>query len=241
MIFAACVWSGSFRLSQSKHARHAPALGAALAAVLALGGTWNFLQLSRELDHTPQSGVGALHPAYAGAWRFLREQTPEHAVVLASEQTMGHVPLELGKYVWIHRLVYPDAIGPEEILARYRVYWALGGQHAQAVAAFLASHHNGAGTWFWGWGLTRALVKELEQDGWPPLDVLRWRLFVTTIRELVASTTPEQVRALGQSYRLDYLVRGPNEQNLSGAERYLRLTQIYRDAAVRVDHVDGWR
>ena len=240
LILAACVWSAAFHLSQSKYAQHARALATALAAVFALGGTWNFLTLSRELDHTQLGGVGALHPAYAGAWRFLREQTPDHAVVLASERTMGHVPLELGKYVWIHRLVYPDAIGPEEILARYRVYWALGGQQAPAVESFLASHHRGTETWFWGWGLTRALQQGLQEDGWPPLDALRWRLFVTTIRDLVANTTPEQVRVLGQAYRLDYLVRGPNEGQLSGAERYLRLTQVYRDAAVRVDRVDGW-
>ncbi|MEY4582263.1 MAG: hypothetical protein RL701_6966, partial [Pseudomonadota bacterium] len=241
MVFAACLWSVADWFSHSRFARWQRPAGYALTAVLCASGIVNFSHVSRELSAYPLDGAGALDPAYTPAWRWLREHAPNDAVVLASDRTMAHVPLQAGKFIWVHRLVYPDPISFEEILDRNRVLWALQGQSAPAIHKLLMSHWAGPNTWFWGWGLTHGLVEELKADGWPPLDALRWRLFSSTIRDVVAQTTAADVKALGQRYRLDYIVRGPLEQGLSQLDRYLQLQTVFEEHGVRVDRVEGWR
>ena len=238
MVLGATLWRGYCWLGGERYVCWRSRIGVGLGAVLVLGGTLASVRLSR---NGTGEGAGALDPAYGAAWTWLRKNGPMDAVVMADEGTMGHVPLRAGNYVWINELVYPDAVSFEEILDRYRVLWALKGTSVSELEQMFASRFDGPRTWLWAWGLTPSLARDLRDDGWPPLDPLRWRSFVRGIVDAVDRTTAEEVQAIGRRYRLDYILRGPNESLWTNVENHLLLTPVFQAQGVRIDRVDGWR
>jgi hypothetical protein len=241
IVLAGCLWTVADWTERVGLGRLAAAFCSVLGATLAVGGIWSFVRLAGSLGENPAPGTGSENQAYATAWSWLRSNAPSEVVVLASEQTMGYVPLEAGKYVWVGEKVYPDSISFEEIRDRYRVLWALEGATASQLESFFWSRFTGPGTWLWPWGLSTLLVDQLKEEGWPPLDRLRWQLFVRTTVDELNATTKADVRAIGTKYRLDYVIRGPKERDWMAVDDYLALTTVFRAHDVTVDHVDGWR
>lgn len=240
MVVSACLASAHAWLAQSRFARFERALYAVLALALAVGGVSTMWRVSNALQ-TSVNGAGTLSRAYDPAWKWLRENTPTDVVVLASEPTLAHQVLKAGKYIWGHYHVYPDPVSFEEILERYRVLWWFEGATARELEAKFASQYAGPNTWFWGYGLTPELARELRADGYPPLEVLRWRLFSKTVVDLVAGTRAADITSIGRRYRVDYVVRGPNERRWRNTEALLDMTPVFETPEVRIDRVRGWR
>jgi hypothetical protein len=240
MLLAGCLWTLDEWVGRLELERFRATAYRVLATALAVGGIVVFVRFSRSLATPDRPGVGQANVAYEPAWEWLRKNAPPDAVVLASEQTMGYVPLRAGNYIWIDQYVYPDPVSFVEILERYRVLWALEGLGARDVEEVLRSRF-GKKAWFWGWGLTSQLVEELREDGWPPLDPLRWRLLTRTVVDLVAKTTADDVRKIGSRYKVDYVIRGPNERRWATADSHLSLVPVFRTRDVRIDRVASWR
>jgi hypothetical protein len=249
MVIAGCVWSCAEWINRGRFARFERHMYSVLAAVLAVGGIRVYLDLSRvrsrELAAPPSTpGTGEEHPAYEPAWKWLRDNTPRDAVVLASEPTMGYLPLQTGRYVWSSEQDCRDALSFEEILDRNRVMWAFEGLSPGELEARFGSRFQEVrfthAIWTWTWGLTTPLVQGLREDRWPPLEQMRWRLFMRTVVDLVAKTTPDELRAIGSRYKVDYVLRGPDERGWTSVEQYVALTPVFVRGGVRIDHVDGW-
>jgi hypothetical protein len=240
LVLAACVWHAASWLAHSRYARHAKIAYLTLVAALSCGGVFGFARLANALDPPPMPATGTLDPAYDTAWQWLRTHAPADAVIVSSDTTMSYEVLKAGRYVWIHHSVYPDAVASDEILARYRVLWALEGvSPAQLEQRLLSSY--GEHEWLWRWGLTRELIDELRADHWPVISALHVRHFARVITDTVQQTTPSELANIGRRYRLDYLVRGPNERAWSNASRVLDLEPVYEAYGVHVERVRGFR
>lgn len=241
LTFAACLWYAARVLERSRIGRHSRRVGYAFAALLVCAGSVNFVRLSRHLEAQPRHGAGPLPPGYAAAFEWVKDNTDTDAVIVSGERTMAHIPFEAGRYLYVSEVAYGDPIPFEETLDRFRVLWTLQGKSGDRVRAELSSRWQGPGTWLWSWGLPRALVAELEGDGWPPLTALHWRRFVDGVCAAVDATTRDELREIAERHRMDYLVRGPEEPELQNAEKYLELTEVHRAEGVRIDRIDRWR
>lgn len=233
-------WTGLHLLERSRFAQLKNRLLALLAVVAAVGGTVTMARLSRHLERS-ERGAGVLDARYAAAWQWLRDHTPVDTVVLASEETMAFEPQKAGKYVWVHFHTYPDPVGFEEMLDRYRVLWWLEAKSARALEADFAPFYSGANGGLWVWGTTRALAEELRTQDWPPIEVLRWRMFTTAAIDLATKDDPAELKRIAGRYRIDYIVRGPNERSWARTEQLFELEPVLRTQDVRIDRVIRWR
>lgn len=240
LVMAACLWSALHWLERSRWARYKDRLLLTLSVVLLVGGASTFVRLAH-FDEVPHQGAGTLDAAYAPAWQWLREHTPSEVVVLASEETMADALLRSGKYVWIHSHTYPDPISFEETFARYRVLWALEGTGPDALERYFPQVFPGADTWMWMWGLPQELAEQLRADDWPQLEAMRWRSFAGATRDVVARATPQEIKTLGQQYRVDYVVRGPLERSWPELGAWLETQPVFEHTGVRIDKVVRWR
>jgi hypothetical protein len=241
LVMVGCLWCAQAGLQASRWAAHEKNLHIALAVLLVAIGTVNFARLSKDLLRLQPHGSGVLAAEYAPAWRWLDEHTPSEVVVLASEETQAYEVLKAGKYIWGHFRAYPDPVSFEEMLDRYLVLWKLSGWTPDELARYFESFYSGPGTWLWGWGLTKELADQLRQDDWPQLERMRWRAFTKTITELLGNTRMQDLKAIGSRYRVDYIVRGPNETRWTSADEVFELERVFEAPGVTVDRVLRWR
>ncbi|HLK38537.1 MAG TPA: hypothetical protein VKU41_17365 [Polyangiaceae bacterium] len=238
MLLGACVWGAERWLRDRRPALTRP-LGIAVSLAVAVVGFRTAARWLRVTDDKPLPGTGDGDRPYAGAWRWLRDHAGPDDVVLASEQTMGYVPLRTGRFVWHNAHAGTSAAGFEEILERNQVLWWLSRMNVPAFEKRLCAI-RGRGVEGWDYGLTPELQASLESRGRPPFDPGLSCQLAQVVGNLQALVGPGDIRNMGRKYRVDYLVRGPAEEDWGRADQLLRLAPVFEEGSVRVDRIEGW-
>jgi hypothetical protein len=239
MITAACLWSVAHALEpRCSHVCRAW-IGGTCAAALLVGGVLTVVRWDRFAAANPDPGIGANDRAYASAWRWLRSRAPEGSVVIASELTMGYVPLRTGLYVWAKQHANSDAVSFEEVWDRYRTLLTLDADARRELVKRECAPGGPFSVWFNG--LPSDVHRSLEDQGRPPFDRMRTCSLANDLVGLSARTNDSDLTAIGVNYRLDYVVRGPNERSWLPAERIWSMTRVFEADGVTIDRVKGWR
>ena len=222
----------------AKFRRLAVPSGAAVAALILLGGakaSWASLDWATQAN---KPGLGATDAPYAEAWSWLRAHASPEAVVVASEGTMGFVPLRSGLRVWTQAHTATETITFEEIYERNAVLWKLQGFTAARLETWLCEQAGNISQWDFGFPV--AEHGRLVGLGRPAFDHDLSCLAAHNVA-LEYGKTENPLRALGSKYRIDYLVRGPMERDWPAAEQTLNLEPVAAFGTVRIDRVVGVR
>jgi hypothetical protein len=239
MIAAACLWSIAHGLEPHiSHARRAW-IGASCAAALLVGGILTAFRWNRLESGNSEPGIGGNDRAYASAWQWLRNRATEGSVVFASETTMGYVPLRTGLYVWANQHASSDAVSFEEVWDRYRTLLALDVGARRELVKYECERGGGFGIWLNG--LPSDIRQPLEEQGRPPFDGTRTCWLANELAARSARMTDSELAAIGLRYRVDYVVRGPNERSWNAAERIWTMMRVFDSDGVTIDRVEGWR
>ncbi len=238
MIAAACLWSAAHALEPRIGSVRLAWIGAACVAVLSVGGLSTVFRWDRAVDANPEPGIGANDRPYGEAWRWLQTNASDGSVVLASETTMGYVPLRTGLYVWTKKHAATDAVSFEELWDRNRTVLALDADARRGMEQQECVAVDGFNSW--PYGLPANLAQPLERAGRAPFDAHRRCAMAHELAVLSSGATLDDIAATGRRYRLDYVVRGPNERSWEPAERIWRMTRAFEANGVRVDRVEEW-
>jgi hypothetical protein len=213
-----------------------------VVAVLALGdATLASARTFADAAATTRWGTGLTDRPYARAWRWLRAHARAGDVVLADPRTIEVIPTRTGLYVWMSPHLVVDLVPFEEILRRNQVSWALAGLDRDDLVRELTPRAEvSVPTWIHG--LTPGQVAALEAEGRPIFDRALDARLARELADTQALLTAAEVVARGRRYRLDYLVRGPNERRWRGpVEALLELEPVGYFGEARIDRVIGWR
>jgi MFS family permease len=196
----------------------------------------------RSYNWSVQNGLD--DEAYREAWRWLSVHAEPDDVVLTGLSAMEFVPSRTGLRVLLSNHMHSDLVSFEEILERYQILWAMEGLDRASLEQRLKAPLKDLSVAQWVYGLPRILKEELETRGRPVFDKNLQTELTEKIAAYHAAFAPEQIAEIGGRYRLDYVVRGPNEAGWGDlADRWLIMTpvRVAGLGSVRIDRVSGWR
>jgi hypothetical protein len=189
---------------------------------------------------SPYMGIGNSDQPYFEAWNWFRINASPNSVILASETTLATVPIHSGLWVWIHPNVSVDLVSMEEIYDRYQVLWSFEGLIGQGLFDEIKVPDDYSVP-SWPYGLPKDIHTELIGQGRPNFEApIRNDLYKKLVQRQ-SLLTEHDVIEIGHKYKLDYVVRGPNEKRWSKLCEKLLILKVVGDfGTVRVDRVLGW-
>lgn len=241
MLIVGVFWSGSEVIDRVFRGRPKwlTLLGALSLATVSADALVATLRWSRILSSPlGPMGVGSHDRAYAGAWRWLKSHAPPDAVVAAGEETMPGIPMHTGLRVWTDLHNNAELVSFDEIRKRYLLIWALEHENPVSLRERLCPKAP-LPVAQWDVGLSQAQVDHVKRLGLPAIDVPLSCDFADVSVSGYAGGNDE-IAALGHSFRLDYVVMGPNERGWA-PEDILELEPVHDAGGIRVLRVIAWR